>query len=185
MTDGLSMVLIQWSELDRKLSEFREIITEGGNDMNVTAGKKLLSDLQLEWEELDKKTNTSLHYERQINGVLNISYPPVSLSNCIRSNDSTHWISQSNFGMASEDPLSLSTVCDQSHGDNHSSLTRDNQTDEKTLMSCYFTHYTDGGISQNIRFSSRIQTRLPAGPYQDSNEMVWAIFGVRGNTRLS
>ncbi len=29
------------------------------------------------------------------------------------------------------DPLSLSTVCDGSHGDNHSSLTRDNQTDEK------------------------------------------------------
>ena len=83
MTDGLSMVLIQWSELDRKLSEFREIITEEGNDMNVTASKKLLSDLQLEWEELDKKTNTILHYEWQYNGVLNISCPPVSLSNCI------------------------------------------------------------------------------------------------------
>ncbi len=94
-------VLIQWSKLDRKLSEFRKIITEEGNDMNVMASKKLLSDLQLEWEELDKKANTILHYERQYNGVLNISCPPVSLSNCIQSNDSTHWISQSNFGMAS------------------------------------------------------------------------------------
>ncbi len=185
MTDGLSMVLIRWSELDRKLSEFHEIITEEGKDMNVMASKKLLSDLQLEWEELDKKTNTILHYEWQYNGVLNISCPPVSLSNCIQSNDSTHWISQSNFRMATEDPLSLSTVCDGSHGDNHSSLTRDNQMAEKTLMSCYFTHYTVGGISQNICFSSRIQTRLPAGPYQDSNKMVWAMFGVRGNTHLS
>ena len=35
--------------------------------------------------------------------------------------------------MASEDPLSLSTVCNGSHGDNHSSLTRDNQTDEKDI----------------------------------------------------
>ncbi len=77
------MVLIQWSELDRKLSEFRKIITEEGNDMNVTASKKLLSDLQLEWEELDKKSNTILHYEWQYNGVLNISCPLVSLSNCI------------------------------------------------------------------------------------------------------
>jgi hypothetical protein len=73
MTDGLSMVLIQWSELDRKLSEFLEIITEEGNDMNVTASNKLLSDLQLEWEVLDKKTNTILRYERQYNFVLNIS----------------------------------------------------------------------------------------------------------------
>ncbi len=71
MTDGLSMVLIQWSELDRKLSEFREIITEEENDMTLTASKKLLSDFQLEWEELDKKTNIILHYEWQYNGVLN------------------------------------------------------------------------------------------------------------------
>jgi hypothetical protein len=35
--------------------------------------------------------------------------------------------------MASEDPLSLSTVCDGSHGDNHSSLARDNQMDEKDI----------------------------------------------------
>ncbi len=101
--------------------------------MNVTATKKLLRDLQLEWEELDKKTNTILHYEQQYNGVLNISCPRVSLSDCIRSNDSTHGISQSKNGMASEDPLSLSTVWDGIHGDNHSSLTWDNQTDEKDI----------------------------------------------------
>ncbi len=71
-------------------------------------------------KNLTRKQIPFLHYERQYNGVLNISCPPVSLSNCIRSNDGTHWISQSNFGMASEGPLSLSTVCNGSHGENHS-----------------------------------------------------------------
>ncbi len=133
MTDGLSMLLIQWAELERKFSEFHEIITLEGNDMNVMATKKVLSDLKLEWEELDQKTNIILQYEWQYNGVLNISCPPVSLSDCNRNNDSTHGMSQSKNGMASEDPVSLSTVCNGIHGDYHSSLTSDNQMDENNI----------------------------------------------------
>jgi hypothetical protein len=31
--------------------------------MNVTMYKKLISDLQLEWEELNKKSNNIMEYE--------------------------------------------------------------------------------------------------------------------------
>jgi hypothetical protein len=48
MRDRLSVLITQWAELDRKFSEFRELITFEGNDMNVTIYKKLISDLQLE-----------------------------------------------------------------------------------------------------------------------------------------
>jgi hypothetical protein len=36
MRDGVSVLLTQWEELDKKFSEFRELITFEGNDMNVT-----------------------------------------------------------------------------------------------------------------------------------------------------
>ena len=48
MRDGVSMLLTQWAELDRKFSEFHELITFDGNNMNATKYKKLISDLQLE-----------------------------------------------------------------------------------------------------------------------------------------
>jgi hypothetical protein len=54
MRDGSSVLLTQWAELDRKFSEFRELIPFEGNDMNVTIYKKVISDLQLDWEELTK-----------------------------------------------------------------------------------------------------------------------------------
>ncbi len=64
MRDGASVLLTQWAELDRKFSEFCELVTLfEGNDMNVTIYKKLISDLQLEWEELNKKSNIILDYE--------------------------------------------------------------------------------------------------------------------------
>jgi hypothetical protein len=57
MRDGLSVLLTQWAELDRMFSEFCELITFEGNNMNVTIYKKLISDLQLEWEELNENSN--------------------------------------------------------------------------------------------------------------------------------
>jgi hypothetical protein len=63
MRDGLSVLLTQWTELDRKFSEFHEMITFEGNNMNVAMYKKLISDLQLEWEELNEKSNIILEYE--------------------------------------------------------------------------------------------------------------------------
>ncbi len=43
--------------------EFCDLITFEGNDMNVAIYKKLISDLQLEWEELNQKSNIILEYE--------------------------------------------------------------------------------------------------------------------------
>ncbi len=63
MRDGLSVLLTQRSELDSKFSEFRELITFEGNDMSVMIYKKLISDLQLEWEKLNIKSNIILDYE--------------------------------------------------------------------------------------------------------------------------
>ncbi len=76
MRDGLSVLLTQWAELDRKFSEFCELITCEGNDMNVTIYKKLINDLQFEWEELNKKSNIILNYEQRHKGVLTRSCPP-------------------------------------------------------------------------------------------------------------
>jgi hypothetical protein len=62
--------------------------------MNGTIYKKLISDLQLEWEELNKKSNIILDYERCHKRVLKRSCPPVCFSdfNCT---NSTPRISQS------------------------------------------------------------------------------------------
>jgi hypothetical protein len=54
MRDGVSVILTRWAELDTKLSKFHELITLEGNQMNVAIYKKLISDLQLKWEELNK-----------------------------------------------------------------------------------------------------------------------------------
>ncbi len=70
MRDGSSLLLTQWAELDRKFSELCELITFEGNNMNVTIYKKLTSDLQLEWEQLDKKSNIILDYEQCHKGML-------------------------------------------------------------------------------------------------------------------
>ncbi len=130
--DGLSVLLTQWAELDRKFSEFRELITFEGTDMNVTIYKKLISDLQLEWEELNKKSNIILDYERGHKEVLKRSCPPVCFSDC-NCTKSTPQISQSKNEMASEDPLSQSTVCDSIHGDYYSCVTFDNLTEDKKI----------------------------------------------------
>ncbi len=81
------------------------MITFEGNDMNVTIHKKLISDLQLEWEELNKKSNIILEYERCHKGVLKRYCPLFRLLDCNHTNI-TSQISQSKNGMASEDPLS-------------------------------------------------------------------------------
>ncbi len=60
------MLLTQWAELDRKFSEFCELITFKGNKMNVTIYKKLFCDLQLEWKELNEKSNIILDYDDTI-----------------------------------------------------------------------------------------------------------------------
>ncbi len=100
MRDGVSVLLTQWSELDTKLLEFHQLITLEGNQMNVTMYKKVRSDFQFEWEELNKKSNIILEYERCHKRVLKRSCPPVCFSDCNCTN-STPWISQSKNGMAS------------------------------------------------------------------------------------
>jgi hypothetical protein len=70
MRDGISVQLTQWSELDTKLSEFRQLITLEGNQMNVPIYKKILSDFQLEWEELNKKSIIVFEYEQHHKGEL-------------------------------------------------------------------------------------------------------------------
>jgi hypothetical protein len=130
--DRLSVLLTQWAELDRKLSEFCELTTFEGNNINVTIYKKLISDLQLKWEELNKKSNIMLDYEQCHKGVLKRSCLLVCFSDCNCTN-STPWISQSKNGMASEDPLSQSTVCDGIHGDYYSCVTFDNLTEENEV----------------------------------------------------
>jgi hypothetical protein len=77
MRDGLSAILSQWAELDRKFSEFCELLTFEGNNMNVTIYKKQFCDLQLEWKELNKKSNFILEYKRCHKGMLKRSCPLV------------------------------------------------------------------------------------------------------------
>jgi hypothetical protein len=63
MRDGLPVLLTQWAESDRKFSEFCELITFEGNNMNVRIYKKLFCDLELEWKEFKEKSNIILDYE--------------------------------------------------------------------------------------------------------------------------
>ncbi len=149
MRDGLSVLLTQWAELGRKFSELCELITFDGNNMNVTIYKKPISDLQLEWEQLNKKSNIILNYEQHHKGVLKRSCPPVCFSDCNQTN-STPQISQSKKGMASEDPLSQSTVYNGIHGDYYSCVTFDNLTEDNEVYAVYTTHFTLGGIPPNI-----------------------------------
>jgi hypothetical protein len=100
--------------------EFFELITFEGNNMNVAIYKKLISELQLEWEELNKKSNIILEYERRNKRVLKRSCPPVHFSDCNCTN-STAWISQSKNGFQS-------TVCNSIHGNHYSCVTFDNLT---------------------------------------------------------
>jgi hypothetical protein len=99
---------------------------------------KLFCALQLEWKELDKKSNIILDYEQHHKGVLKRSCPLVCFSDCNRTN-STPRISQSKNGMASEDPLSQSTVCNGIHGDYYSCVTFDNPTEDNEVyvILCY------------------------------------------------
>jgi hypothetical protein len=99
------------------------------------------------------------------------SCPPVCFSDCNHTN-STPRILQSKNGMASEDPLSQSTVCDGIHGDYYSCVTFDNLTENNEVYVVYTTHFIVGGISLNIYFFSRNQTRRLAGQCQDSNKTV-------------
>jgi hypothetical protein len=70
MRDGVSVLLTRWSELGTKLSEFRQLITLEGNQMNVAIYKKVLSDFQLEWEKLNK--NQTSYWN--MNNVIRESY---------------------------------------------------------------------------------------------------------------
>jgi hypothetical protein len=110
--------------------------------MNVAIYKKVLSDLQLEWEGLNKKMNIILEYEQCHKGVLKRSCPPVCFSDCNCTN-STPWISQSKSGMASEDPLSQSSVCNGIHGNYYSCVTFDNLTeDNEVYVILYYPLYS-------------------------------------------
>jgi hypothetical protein len=60
------------------------------------------------------------------------SCPPVVISDC-NQNLSTPWISESKNGLASEDPLSQSTVCNGIQGDYHYGVTLENQTEHVSL----------------------------------------------------
>jgi hypothetical protein len=100
--------------------------------MNGAKYKKILSDFQLEWEELNKKMNIVLEYEQCHKGELKRSCPPVCFTDCNRTN-SIPWISQSKNGGASEDPLSQSTVCDGIHGDYDCCVTVDNHTKDNEV----------------------------------------------------
>jgi hypothetical protein len=60
------------------------------------------------------------------------SCPPVFISDC-NQNLSTPWISESKNGLASEDPLSQSTVCNGIQGDYHYGVTSENQTEHVSL----------------------------------------------------
>jgi hypothetical protein len=60
------------------------------------------------------------------------SCPPVVISDC-NQNLSTPWISESKNGLASEDPLSQSTVCNGIQGDYHYGVTSENQTEHVSL----------------------------------------------------
>ena len=60
------------------------------------------------------------------------SCPPVVISDCNR-NLSTPWISESKNGLASEDPLSQSTVCNGIQGDYHYGVTSENQAEHVSL----------------------------------------------------
>ena len=142
MRDRLSVLLTQWAELDRKFSGFHELITFEGNDMNVTIYKKLISDLQLEWEELNKKSNNILEYEQCHKGVLKRSCPPDRFSDCNCTN-STPRISQSKNGMASEDTLSQSTVCNGIQSEYYSCVTFDDLTeDNEVYVILYYPLYS-------------------------------------------
>jgi hypothetical protein len=50
--------------------------------MNVAIYKKVLSYFQLEWEELNKKSNIILEYEWHHKGELKGCCPPVRFSDC-------------------------------------------------------------------------------------------------------
>jgi hypothetical protein len=116
--------------------------------MNVTMTKKLLSDFQLEWKELDKKSNIILGYERHHKEVFNTSCPPICVSDCNRTN-STPLISQSKNGLASEDPLSQSTVCNGIHGDYNCCVTSDTVTDDNELsVILYYPLYSGWDFPQ-------------------------------------
>jgi hypothetical protein len=142
MRDGVTVILIQSAELDTKLSEFCELITLEGNQMNVAIYKMLLSDLQSEWEEINKKLDIILEYEQHRKGVLKQSCPPVYFSDCNRTNSSP-WISQSKNGMASKDPLSQSTVCNDIHGDYFSCVTIVNlPEDNEVYVVLYYPLYS-------------------------------------------
>jgi hypothetical protein len=110
--------------------------------MNVTIYKKILSDFQLEWEELNKTSNIILEYEQRHKEVLKRCCPPVRFSDCNCTN-STPRISQSKNGMASEDPLSQSTVCDEIHGDYYCCVTVANLTeDNEVYVVLYYPLYS-------------------------------------------
>jgi hypothetical protein len=139
--------------------------------MNVPIYKKLIIDLQLEWEELNKKMNIILEYEQRHKGVLKRFCPPVCYSDCNCTN-STPRISQSKNGMAREDPLlSHATVCDGIHGDYHSCITFDNLTeDNEVYVLLYYPIYSgwdfpeypflfvetkQGGMLVNLKIQTR------------------------------
>ncbi len=86
----------------------------------------------MESEELDKETNFIIKYDLRQKGLWKRSCPPVGFFYC-NQNLSTPWISQRKNGLASEDPLSQSTVCDGIHGYYHYDVTLDNLIEHITL----------------------------------------------------
>ncbi len=132
--------------------------------MNVTMYKKVLSDFQLEWAELNKKSNIILECEKCHKGELKRCCPPARFSDCNCTN-STPQISQSNSGMASQDPLSQSTVCNGIHGNYYCCVTVDNLTeDNEVYVVLYYPLYSGWDFPEETKQGSmlgnlQIQTR--------------------------
>jgi hypothetical protein len=86
--------------------------------------------------------NIILEYEQGCKGVLKRNCPPVCFSDCNCTN-SIPWISQSKNGMASEYPLSQSSVCDGIHGNYYCCVTVDNVTeDNEVYVVLYYPLYS-------------------------------------------
>jgi hypothetical protein len=174
MRDGLSAILSQWAELDKKFSEFCELLTFEGNNMNVTIYKKQFCDLQLEWKELNKKSNFILEYKQCHKGMLKRTYPLicfqivfaliVHLGYC---KAKMEWQVRIHLASLQYVMVFMVTVI--------LVLLLIFQLKTMKSMSFYTTHITVGGISLNILFFSRNQTRRHAGQCQDSNKIgnIW------------
>ncbi len=116
-------------------------------------------------------SNIILDYEQCHKGVLKRSCPPIHFSDYNRTH-STPRISQSKNGMASEDPLSQSTVCNGIHGDYYSCVTFDNLTEDNQVYAVLYYPLYSGWDFPEYPFLFKKPSKAACWPIQDSNETV-------------